>query len=175
MRRLAGEVNASTQVLYTMFGGKDGLAEALFLEGFDRLAAANAVAAPEGLDPLERLFARAGSYADNALENPHYYRVMFANAIPGYRPSPETLARTWPNFTSLEGIVRDCAEAGHLSAPVARAPREPALALWSAWHGVVSLLLSDHLPDEQEARRVLDLATTSVVERLRTATPPERT
>jgi AcrR family transcriptional regulator len=37
MRRVAATVGCSTTVLYTAFGSKDGLAEALFLEGFQRL------------------------------------------------------------------------------------------------------------------------------------------
>jgi AcrR family transcriptional regulator len=40
MRRIAGEVDCSTSFLYTMFGGKAGVAEALWLEGFSRLHAA---------------------------------------------------------------------------------------------------------------------------------------
>ena len=92
MRRVAREVNASTQVLYTMFGGKDGLANELFLEGFERLTGAHG-AGPRSEDPLRRLYERAEAYFENALANPNYYRVMFFDAIPGFRPSEETLAK----------------------------------------------------------------------------------
>src|SRR5918993_359272 len=37
MRRVAGAGGCSTTVLYTMFGGKEGLADALYREGFERL------------------------------------------------------------------------------------------------------------------------------------------
>ena len=37
MRRISRQVNCSTKVLYTMFGGKRELVEELWLEGFDRL------------------------------------------------------------------------------------------------------------------------------------------
>ncbi|MEU6724157.1 TetR/AcrR family transcriptional regulator [Nonomuraea wenchangensis] len=36
VRRIAGEAGCSTKVIYTLFGGKDGLVEALWLEGFAR-------------------------------------------------------------------------------------------------------------------------------------------
>ena len=59
LRRVAAEAGGSTQIVYTLFGGKPGLADGLYAEGFDRLAsamhAALAAAPPPG-DP-ERLVA----------------------------------------------------------------------------------------------------------------------
>ena len=165
MRRLAREVNASTQVLYTMFGGKDGLANELFLEGFRRLTRAHGEA-PRSEDPLRHLYDRAETYFENALANPNYYRVMFFDAIPGFRPSEETLARTWGTFDALSEAVRACARAGLFAREVEEEPREAALSLWSAAHGVVSLHLAGHLPEEAEARRVFGRAMSGVVEGL---------
>src|SRR3954462_9225422 len=56
MRRLAAAAGCSTTVLYTTFGGKDGIAEALYREGFARFAKRLAVV-PHTDDPLERLVA----------------------------------------------------------------------------------------------------------------------
>lgn len=165
MRRIAREVNASTQVLYTMFGGKDGLANELFLEGFERLAGAHGVA-PRSEDPLRHLCDRAETYFENALANPNYYRVMFSDAIPGFRPSEETLAKTWGTFDALTEAVRACARAGLFAREVEEEPREAALSLWSAAHGVASLRIAGHLPDEAEARRVLGRTMRGVVESL---------
>jgi AcrR family transcriptional regulator len=165
MRRVAREVNASTQVLYTMFGGKDGLANELFLEGFERLTGAHG-AAPRSEDPLRRLYERADAYFENALANPNYYRVMFFDAIPGFRPSEETLAETWGTFDALTEAVRDCARAGMFAREVEEEPREAALSLWSAAHGVVSLRIAGHLADEGEARRVFEGTMRGVVEGL---------
>ena len=165
MRRVAREVNASTQVLYTMFGGKDGLANELFREGFERLTGAHG-ARPRSEDPLRHLYDRAGAYFENALANPNYYRVMFFDAIPGFRPSEETLARTWGTFDALTEAVRDCARAGLFAREVGEEPREAALTLWSAAHGVVSLRIAGHLPDEAEARRVFERTMRGAVEDL---------
>src|SRR5438105_9415646 len=40
LRRIAAEAGGSTQLVYTLFGGKPGLADALYAEGFGRLSAA---------------------------------------------------------------------------------------------------------------------------------------
>src|ERR1700741_2206584 len=37
VRKVAEAVNCSTTLLYSIFGGKDGLSNALYLEGFARL------------------------------------------------------------------------------------------------------------------------------------------
>ena len=84
MRRIAAEVGSSTSVLYTMFGGKAGVADALWCEGFERLRVV--LAAVEGDDPLGRLAAMGRAYRANALANRSYYSVMFARPIPGFEP-----------------------------------------------------------------------------------------
>ncbi len=165
MRRVAREVNASTQVLYTMFGGKDGLANELYLEGFERLAVSQG-SVPAGEDPLRYLLDLGDAYFENALANPNYYRVMFSDAIPGFRPSKETLARTWRTFEPLVEAARACARAGLFAREVGEEPREAALLIWSAAHGAVSLHLTGHLPDEGEARRVFEATRRGVVESL---------
>ena len=40
VRRVAQKLNCSTKIIYTMFQGKDGLANALYLEGCTRLSQA---------------------------------------------------------------------------------------------------------------------------------------
>jgi AcrR family transcriptional regulator len=162
MRRIAGEVNASTQVLYTMFGGKDGLADALYREGFARLTEAHETARP-ATNPTRRLEDRARRYFENAAANPAYYRVMFFDAIPGFRPSQETLAETWGTFDALAEAVRACARAGAIAPRFAEEPREAALTLWSAVHGVASLHVAGHLPDLAEARGILERTIRAVI------------
>ena len=94
MRRVAREVNASTQVLYTMFGDKDGLADELLLQGFERLAGAHG-AAPRPEDPLRHLYERLEVYIENALANPNYNRVMVFQARKrSRRRPPETSHRS---------------------------------------------------------------------------------
>jgi AcrR family transcriptional regulator len=147
MRRVAAAVGCSTTVLYTAFGSKDGLADALFLEGFQRLRR-RLEAVPSGGDPLARLRALAHAYRDSALESRSYYGVMFQQAIPGYRPSAASLATAGAALEVLTDAVRACMDAGVLRTGD---PRAVAEVLWAAVHGAVSLELAGHFPDPEVA------------------------
>lgn len=151
MRRIAGEAGCSTTVIYTAFGGKDGLADALYREGFERLGRRMADAAdsvePPG-DPMATATALAIAYRAHALEDRNYYGVMFQQAIPGFQPSPETLAIADGTLSLLTDAVREAIAAG-VMAPVD--PEMAAQVLWAAAHGVVSLELAGHFADPDVA------------------------
>jgi AcrR family transcriptional regulator len=139
MRRIAGDAGCSTTVLYTMFGGKSGIAEALWLEGFARLGAA--LGQVRETDPLRRLAALGRTYRANALANRSYYAVMFQRPIPGFEPSPEAYAASLEPLQALADAVAECIRAGILR------PADPAHVagvLWAAAHGAVSLELAGY-------------------------------
>ncbi|TQS44996.1 TetR/AcrR family transcriptional regulator [Cryptosporangium phraense] len=158
MRKVSGEIGCSTTVLYTMFGGKDGLAEALYREGFARLRA-RLVAAVDaaGDDPAERLAATARAYRENALAERAYYGVMFGQAIPGFTPSAEALAESKRAFDVLGESV---AALGGGRAP--EPDVDPTNLLWAVAHGVVSFELAGHYPDEKSAAAAYRTALTAV-------------
>ncbi|SNR55124.1 transcriptional regulator, TetR family [Haloechinothrix alba] len=134
MRRIATELGCSTTVLYTIFGGKSGIAEQLWLEGFDRLD--RAVRSVHEPDPLARLTGMGQAYRANALSNRAYYAVMFQRAIPGFEPSAQAYAASLRPLHALAGAVEECIGAGVF------APADPmhiARVLWAASHGAVSL------------------------------------
>jgi AcrR family transcriptional regulator len=171
MRRVAGAVGCSTTVLYTAFGSKDGLADALFREGFERLRR-HLEAVPPGDDPLARLRALAHAYRESALESRSYYGVMFQQAIPGYRPSAASLAAAGASLEVLTDAVRACMDAGVLRAGD---PRAVAEVLWAAVHGVVSLELAGHFPDpEVAADRLRTLAVAAATPFLTEPPQPRR-
>lgn len=157
MRRVAAEVGCSTTVLYTMFGGKSGLLDALWAEGFDRLWQAEEQVG-ETEDPLARLAALGSAYRQHALENPDYYRVMFGGAIPGFQPSPSALDQSRRTFQ----VLVDGVQAG-MDAGVFRRgdPETVALALWATVHGVVSLEIAGGLR-ESEGQQVFEQAMRAV-------------
>lgn len=74
-RALTAEIGASTQAIYTLYGGMPGLFDALIADGFVRLAQ-HVEAAPQSDDPVADFFAQGGNYADWALTNPQCYRLM---------------------------------------------------------------------------------------------------
>jgi AcrR family transcriptional regulator len=139
MRRIAAEAGCSTSVLYTMFGGKRGVAEGLWREGFDRLR--QAMERADGDDPLARLAAIGQAYRVNALANRAYYAVMFQRPIPGFEPSAEAYAESLRPLHILVDAVAGCIAAGIFR------PADPAHVagvLWAAAHGAVSLELAGH-------------------------------
>lgn len=143
LRRVAAAVGCSTTVLYSQFGGKAGLVEALWLEGFARLWDAEQ-ATPAGGDPLARVAALGWAYRGHALASPDFYRLMFGGVIPGFTPSATALAASHQTFGVLVDAVRDCSDAGIFR------PEDPvrvATVLWATVHGVVSLQLSGNLAD----------------------------
>lgn len=163
MRRLAAEVGGSTTVLYTMFGGKDGLVHELYLEGFDRLRRA-LEAVPAENDPVARVEAIGWAYRESALANPTYYAVMFERVMPGFTPPEASVRRTHEGFVALVDAVRACVAAGAFPAldPVAVADL-----LWGLVHGMVGLERAGYFPDPDAARRRYALAIETTLAGLR--------
>ncbi|WP_440099393.1 TetR/AcrR family transcriptional regulator [Streptosporangium sp. H16] len=143
MRRIATEAGCSTTVIYTMFGSKEGLAEALYLEGFERFRR-RLEAVPSRKDALEHLIALGPAYREAALNEPGYYALMFERAIPGFMPSERarTLARAALNI--VDRVIADCISAGYI---VPTQPRKIADAVWAAAQGAISLERAGHLRD----------------------------
>jgi len=145
LRAVAAEAGTTTAAVYTLFGGRAGLVRAIVEEGFRRFAR-HLTAVPHTGDPGADLLALGMAYRDNALENPHFYRVMFT-------PSPEGGT---PPGDGVPAVVRPTF--GVLREAVARLPdvcdaEELALRLWSLVHGLVSLELAGLLPGTAEDRR----------------------
>lgn len=156
VRRISGEAGCSTKVIYTLFGGKDGLARALWLEGFARFER-RLLAVPDGDDALARLRAGLDAYREYALEEPEYYRVMFQGALSGYTPDETAREAARRTFRLLVGVVRRCLEEGRLRGG---GEAEIADALWMAMHGAVSLEISGFFdPAEAEQRYRLLMAS----------------
>ncbi|GAA2890901.1 TetR/AcrR family transcriptional regulator [Nonomuraea rubra] len=155
MRRIAAEAGCTTTVIYTMFGNREGLAEALYLEGFERFRRF-LEAVPQRRDPLEQLNALGPAYRQACLSEPGYYSLMFERAIPGFEPSERarTLARAALNI--LDRVIADCISAGYL---IPTQPRKIADALWAAAQGAISLERAGHLRDG----RTFEAVTTAII------------
>lgn len=172
MRRIAREVGSSTTVLYTLFGNKQQLMDALWLDGMQRLADAQQAAAEGSRDPSYRLRKLGEAYRTFALENPDTYRLLFAGAVPGYAPSPEALQLGRASLTPLIDAVRETLQrdtpppSDPIAADVEATMLEQeaalvAATLWSTVHGVVSLELAGHF-NAREGRAVASRAMSAI-------------
>jgi len=148
LRRIATESGGSTQMVYTLFGGKPGLADALYAEGFRRLGAAMGAAlddAPPPGDP-ERLVALGRAYRAFAIAEPAFFSVMFGRAIPGFTPARAT--RGVGRSTTLGRVVQaaqECLDAGTL---VGADAEGLARTCWVTTHGLASLEANSMLAAE---------------------------
>jgi AcrR family transcriptional regulator len=159
MRRIAAAVGCSTTVLYTLFGSKDGVAEALFREGFERFGH-HLRAVPAGPDALAHLEGLGRAYRHSALAGRNYYGLMFEQAIPGFTPSAEARSHAWSTLQVLIDAVARCVEDGVFRGgdPVAMAE-----VIWAAAHGAVSLELAGFFADAGTAAERFRAVTAAVV------------
>ncbi len=139
LRRVAEQAGSSTMGIYSCFGGRAGLLEAIYRRGFELLK--DAITAPAAnADPCQTILAIATAYRRFALGNPALYALMFERPLPGFDPSPQL--RSWAldlTFTPLaEEVAR--AQAGGLLA--GDDPVRPSYLLWTTVHGVTSIELT---------------------------------
>jgi AcrR family transcriptional regulator len=150
VRAVAAEAGIAPMGVYNRLGGKDGLVDALLIKGFDRLRATVDAAINDTAEPSmrARLFACARNYRRFALDNPHFYAIMFEDAIPHSRDNEEVGQHARAAFGALVRAVELAAAAGVLDAPD---PIEAAQQIWSAVHGAVALELKGLVltPDPQ--------------------------
>ncbi len=143
-RRLADLVGTSTQSIYTLFGGMQGVLRAMYLEGFDRLTRhMRDVAVTD--DPLADLHGLGRAYRASAKASPHLYSVMFERPVAEFECSPEDLAHALSTLESLAEGVQRALDAHALIDGIEAF--DVAIHVWVAAHGFVSLELSGHLLD----------------------------
>ena len=107
-RRLAKEVGASTQVLYTHFDGLDDVVAEVWREGFRRFGAVLEEPAVTD-DPVADFMAQGYGYRRFGLGNPHLYRVMFGDGLLAMRhararTSSRPAARSSPSSRASSAV-----------------------------------------------------------------------
>jgi AcrR family transcriptional regulator len=137
VRRIAAAAGVAPMGVYNHFESKNGIIEALFIQGFERLRQALAGVA-DFQDPYEGLREGGRRYRALALAHPMVYRLMFLQAVPGFVPSDRALEVATSAFDTLVAGVQRAMAAGVLAEA---SPTETAQLLWSSHHGWVSLEL----------------------------------
>jgi AcrR family transcriptional regulator len=146
VRAVAAEAGIAPMGVYNRLGGKDGLVDALLIRGFDRLRAA--IESPDDPDMRTRLRASGLRYREFALANPHFYAIMFEDAIPREHESAEVEEHARACFGALVRAVEMASAAGVIAA---QDPLEAAQQIWSAVHGAVALELKGLVLTEDPA------------------------
>jgi AcrR family transcriptional regulator len=146
VRGIATAAGVSTMNVYSRFGGKDGVVEHLFVEGFRRLGEAM-TATPDSDDPIADLRACGLGYRRFAEDNRTLYSVMFDRVVPDFQPSIEAQVLAGATLDLLAKRLERAMMAGALRSGD---PLHTAALVWATCHGVVSL---EH---EQGAPRLID-------------------
>ncbi|GAA1174114.1 TetR/AcrR family transcriptional regulator [Nesterenkonia xinjiangensis] len=144
LRGVAGSAQTTTAAVYSLFGGRNALIQAVVEEGFRRFGDALADVSHTA-DPGADLLALGVAYREFALADPHFYRIMF-DALDETFDRPATPVS--PTFLVLRAAV-----ARALGVPDDRGSAEQAaLRIWALAHGLVSLELNGLIPGDDAAR-----------------------
>jgi AcrR family transcriptional regulator len=146
VRRLASALGVSRQVVYTHFGGLEGLWNALYRRGADRLAA-RVAALDETPGTVAHVHAASHAYVAAARQSPHLFQLVFARPVPDFDPDADA-RRVGRAAFGVVVWVCGCWLAGE------EVPREAAWAspeavglarvLWACVHGHVVIEAAGH-------------------------------
>ena len=129
VRNITAEAGCSTTGVYTYFGGKNGLVEAIFVDGFESFDRA-VKPSLEG----DEILAAGRAYRQWALANPTQYMVMFGRAVPDFTPSEPARDRALESFVDLADAIRRVSAGDDYA--------ERAFHVFATVHGYVMLELS---------------------------------
>lgn len=134
VRAIAKRAGISTIGIYSHFQGKQGILDALYIEGFQRVAKAMDVIKP-GVKPKAALLQACKNYLDCAEKFEAHYLLIFGRPDDEYQPSPEALdvaARAFKGLTTLAAqLLPETATTAQ--------QQDAAIQLWSVVHGFVCL------------------------------------
>ncbi|WP_158580751.1 TetR/AcrR family transcriptional regulator [Cellulomonas rhizosphaerae] len=157
VRAVGAAAGCSTTGIYTYFGGKPGLLDAIYADAVS-LFRADVAVADEIADPADRLLTACRRYWAWALSHRTQYQLMFVTAQASFEPSPESVELAWAAFGDLVARVRD-------ARPdlVGDAVEDAAHHLGAMLHGYVMLELVSVGTDEAEAAARFERGVQAVV------------
>ena len=134
VRAISKRAGLSTIGIYSHFQGKQGILDALYIEGFD-LVHDSMNMIPEGKATKEQVLAACTGYLNVGEQHEAHYRLIFGESDAGYEPSVEAIAARDRAFAKLVRV------AGSYLPDVAtvEARRQIALDIWAIVHGYVSI------------------------------------
>lgn len=164
LREVARRVGMRAPSLYTYFGAKNAMYDAMYADGARQLAETLADR-PQAGDPRETLRGRMRLFTAFCVADPVRYQLLFERPVPGFEPAPESFQIT---AAALAGTRADIQAAG--------AAGEPALDMFRALiTGLVSLQVANDPGGDRWIRLqddALDMFFAHYVGGLRRAAPP---
>lgn len=156
VRAVADEAGTSTRAVYTVFGSKQGLLEALATRFFEELHAA-IDAFPLTDDPAADLVEAAmRAFRGTVIKHPSLYRLVFLRIVPDLELGPEFGQVAYGAFGRMQALVERVA-------PDGPAVHERALAWHALTEGLASMEVRGQMLDTLNAERIWRQALTAMV------------
>ncbi len=134
VRAISKRAGLSTIGIYSHFNGKQGVLDALYIEGFSKVYKAMELGVNEEVD-INHMLKSCASYLRVAFENEAHYRLIFGEADMGYQPSDEARKAATRAFKKLVSNTGDYIQSKGLD--IERLTG--ALDIWAVMHGYVSI------------------------------------
>ncbi|MBF2719946.1 TetR/AcrR family transcriptional regulator [Psychrobacter sp. NG254] len=134
VRGISKRAGLSTIGIYSHFQGKQGILDALYIEGFNLVREAMDVI-PDGKANKEQVLEACLGYLNVGEKYEAHYRLIFGESDAGYQPSIEAIAARDSAFAKLVRVA-----GSYLSENAsATERRQIALDIWAIVHGYVSI------------------------------------
>lgn len=137
-RRIADLAGCSTMAIYSRFGSKGGILDALYREGVETLSAAQAAVAldPRGIDEVIEL---SLAYRRTALEYTGHFQILFGH-IADWQPNDELRADLHEIYIRYRSACERAVEGGGVPGPA----EQLCVTLFTFCHGHVVLGLAGY-------------------------------
>lgn len=146
LRKLSNELGTSYQLIYTLFGGKSGLLDALLRAGFQALERQCRLVSRNG-NSVEHVVEVVMAYRAFALANPKLYSLMFDRHV-GFTPTAESQKIARACFMALYEPVEIACEGKKTQFLNAH---DLSFAIWGAVHGQVGFELTSWFGAEKNS------------------------
>lgn len=154
VRAVADQVGTSTRAVYSVFGSKQGLLEALATRFFEELQAATD-AIPLTDDPAADLVNGAmNAWRRTVLRHPSLYRLVFLRLVPDLELGPEFGQVAYGALGQLQALVERVAPGSDV--------HERTLAWHALTEGLASMEVRGQMLDTVDAKRVWRNALTAL-------------
>jgi len=168
VRRVAGRAGTSTRAVYSLYGDKDGLLQALCQRANDVMRRHHEAVPSDVADPAAELLTLALAYRAAAREEPRLYDLWSSQGLPDVTSDDDELQRNIRSFTRVIEAVGRCVQTGVF------APTDPlsvAMQMWALVHGLASLELRGTLGPPPRAEQLWRGAVTAAISGYRRIAP----
>jgi AcrR family transcriptional regulator len=142
LRDVARRLGVSHQAPYRHFASRDHVLAEIIARTFEEFAV-ELEKAPVKSDPIEALRQMGERYLHYAAANPLKYQLMFSTPMPDSDVHPNMMAKAKTAFEILQSAL--ARHPRKLAGRLVMQPRDDAMFVWSALHGLASILQSDAL------------------------------